>query len=170
MKVTRVSTIVASDKAAGKGQAAKRLEMERYVPYQLALLSGRLSLALQQVCKQKYDISRVEWRILALVGQVDFCSASNLVERSIMDAVAVHRAVKRLEALGYIQRTESQRDMRVRTLSLTREGRKVYETIIPYAVALEEQLLSGLPSALAEQFKEALRLLVEHEIDLGLTE
>jgi len=141
--------------------------MEDYVPYQLALLSDRLSLALQRVSKQKYDLSRTEWRVMALVGQVDECSATDLVERSTMDAVAVHRAVKRLEALGYMNRAESLRDMRVRVLSLTQEGRKVYETIIPHAMELQAQLLSSLPPALAAQFQEALKFLVEQQADFN---
>ena len=163
MKITGVSTSRTKDKP----RAAERLLMEHYVPYQLALLSSRLSLALERVCKRKFDISRTEWRVLALVGQVDSCAASELVERSVMDAVAIHRAVKRLESLGYLQRSESDRDMRVRPLSLTSSGRKVYQTIVPYAVELEGKLLQGLPPALAASFKEALQHLAAMDADFG---
>jgi DNA-binding MarR family transcriptional regulator len=140
------------------------------VPYQLALLSSRLSLALEVVCKRKFDISRTEWRVLALVGQSDECAASDLVERSVMDAVAVHRAVKRLEALGYLCRSESQHDLRVRPLSLTPAGREVYGTVIPYAIELEEQLLGSLPRAKAQQFRETLAQLAAQGEDFGLLE
>jgi len=146
----------------------ERLQMEHYVPYQLALLSSRLSLTLEAVCKRKFDIARTEWRVLALIGQSDTCAASDLVERSVMDAVAVHRAVKRLEALGYLCRSESEHDMRVRPLSLTPAGREVYETIIPYAIELEERLLSSLPRAKAQQFRDTLAQLAAQEADIGI--
>ena len=163
MKITRVST----SKARGTRSGAKRLAMEQYLPYQLALLSSRLSLALERVCKQQFDISRTEWRVLALVGQVDACAASELVERSVMDAVAVHRAVKRLESLGYIERSENQRDMRVRPLSLTVEGREIYQTIVPYALELEARLLQGLPQSQVEPFRKALQQLMTQDLDFG---
>lgn len=151
-----------------KRVAPQRLAMEQYVPYQLALLSSRLSLALERVCKRKFDISRTEWRVLALVGQVDSCAASELVEHSVMDAVAIHRAVKRLESLGYLQRSESNRDMRVRPLSLTPAGRHVYRSIVPHAVELEGTLLQGLPPSLVSPFKEALQHLMAMDATFGI--
>jgi len=144
--------------------------MEHYVPYQLASLSSRLSKALEVVCKRKFDISRTEWRVLALVGQSDACAASDLVERSVMDAVAVHRAVKRLEGLGYVCRSESQHDLRVKPLSLTPAGRTVYETIVPYAAELEKQLLSPLSPAKARQFRETLEQLAALALEVGASE
>lgn len=142
--------------------------MEHYVPYQLAQLSSRLSRALEAVCKRKFDLSRTEWRVLALVGQSDTCAASDLVERSVMDAVAVHRAVKRLESLGHLCREESAHDLRVRPLSLTAQGREVYRTIVPYAVELEERLLAGLSPAKAQQFRDTLLQLSTQGSDLEL--
>jgi len=142
--------------------------MEHYVPYQLALLSSRLSLALEAVCKRKFDIARTEWRVLALVGQSDACAASDLVERSVMDAVAIHRAVKRLELLGYLCRSELEQDLRVRLLSLTPAGRDVYETIIPYAIELEERVLGSLSRAKAQQFRDTLAQLAVGEADIKI--
>lgn len=120
-------------------RSSRRLRMEHYVPYQLAL-----------------------------IGQNEACTASDLVERSVMDAVAVHRAVKRLESLGHVCREESAHDLRVRRLSLTAQERKVYRTIIPYAIELEGRLLGGLAPAKARQFRELLRQLAEQSADLEL--
>ena len=146
----------------------KRLQMESYLPYQLALLSSRLSLSLEKICKRDFSISRTEWRVLALVGQVESCAASELVERSVMDAVAVHRAVKRLETIGLLARSESADDLRVRPLRLTAQGRKVYQTVIPYAVDLQAQLLGRLPAPLRKPFKEALQLLTKGDASFEL--
>lgn len=147
---------------------SKRLQMEHYVPYQLALLSSRLSTALEEVCKRKFDIVSTEWRVMALVGQVDSCSATELVEASTMDAVAIHRAVKRLDALGYLARSAAEHDLRVRLLSLTSEGRKVYRTIVPYAIELQEQLLQGLAKEDALRFRTTLQQLVGAKVSFDL--
>ncbi|HYP82714.1 MarR family winged helix-turn-helix transcriptional regulator [Variovorax sp.] len=148
--------------------SSKRLQMEDYVPYQLALLSSRLSAALEEVCKREFDIVSTEWRVMALVGQVDSCSASELVEASTMDAVAIHRAVKRLDALGYLSRSAAEHDLRVRLLSLTAEGRKVYRTIVPYAIELQHQLLQGLAKEDALRFKVTLTQLAREKVDFDL--
>jgi DNA-binding MarR family transcriptional regulator len=80
------------------------------------------------------------------------CSASDLVERSGLDAVAIHRAVKKLEALGYVTRQSVEHDKRLRLLQVTPAGRRLYEAVVPYALALQARLLGHLDP------KEALAL------------
>ena len=164
MTVDRVST----PRRTGGHHSGERLAIEHYVPYQLASLSSRLGLALERVCKRMFDLTRNEWRVLALVGQFDSCAASKLVERSVMDAVAIHRAVKRLESLGYLQRAESKHDMRVRPMSLTPAGRDVYSAVVPLAMELEDRLLRALPPSLVSPFKEALQHLTATDPEFHL--
>ena len=85
-----------------------------------------------------------------------------------MDAVAIHRAVKKLDALGYLFRSATEHDLRVRLLSLTPEGRKVYRTIVPYAIELQEQLLQGLAKEDMHQFKTTLQQLVLERVSFDL--
>ena len=136
------------------------LVIEDYVPYQLALLSSKLSHALGSVCQSECGITRNEWRVLALIGQSGVCAAASLVERKVMDTVAVHRAVKRLDEMRLISRETSQHDGRVRLLVLTKKGLQVYGKIVPYAAELERRLLAGLSAADGERFKVALAALL----------
>jgi DNA-binding MarR family transcriptional regulator len=88
--------------------------MDHYVPYQLALLSSRLAAELESVYRELYGLSRTEWRALALIGETEGCAAAALVERSTMDVVAVHRAVKRLLELGFVERDTAAHDRRLK--------------------------------------------------------
>lgn len=130
---------------AGRGDGVRvPLTMDDYVPYQLALLSSRLSRELEAVYGESPGLSRTEWRTLALVGEFGESAATAVVERSGMDAVAVHRAVKRLEETGLIQRVSSSADKRLKPLRLTPAGAASYQAIVPHALDLERRLLARL--------------------------
>jgi len=141
--------------------------MEGYVPYQLALISSRLSRALETAYKSTHELSRTEWRALALVAETSECASAKLVERSGMDAVAVHRAVKHLESLGYISRQSVAHDRRVKSLRITPEGWRVYQTIVPSALALEQRVLQSLSADEAKFFKSALNKLMSETLSLA---
>lgn len=134
--------------------------MDEYVPYQLAILSSRLSRSLEEVFGREHGLTRPEWRVLALASEVESCRASELVIRSGMDAVAIHRAIKRLDEKGLIERSPADADKRARPLRVTEQGRAVYEAVIPHALELEQRLLSSLDERDAENFRAALRQLM----------
>jgi len=134
--------------------------MDHYVPYQLALLSSRLAAELESVYRELYGLSRTEWRTLALIGETEGCAATTLVERSTMDVVAVHRAVKRLVQLGFVERDTAAHDRRLKPLGLTEAGRAAYEAVIPHASSLERKLLSRLSSEDRKSLRRVLTALL----------
>ena len=148
------------DIAPDNDGADARLAMDDYVPYQLAVLSSRLSRELESAYGERHGLSRTEWRTLALVGEVDESAATTVVERSGMDAVAVHRAVKRLEELGLMQRASSSTDKRLKPLRLTESGKAVYRSIVPHARELERRLLNKLLPDEVRMFRKVLSKLV----------
>jgi DNA-binding MarR family transcriptional regulator len=73
-----------------------------------------------------------------------------------MDKAKVNRAVMRLVAAGLILAGTSLRDRRVNVLKLTPRGQKIYERIVPMALAHEKALLEPLSDA---ELKELVRLI-----------
>ncbi|MDM0012010.1 MarR family winged helix-turn-helix transcriptional regulator [Variovorax sp. J22P168] len=144
---------------------ARSLALEEYVPYKLALLSSRLSHGLESACERECGISRTDWRVLASIAQQEGCPAASLVDPHIMDAVAVHRAVRRLETAGLVVAKAVEADRRMRLLMTTASGRKVYETLVPYALELEERMLSALPESNRAQFAASLGKLLSIPIE-----
>ena len=162
MKVIGVSTT--GDKRASR----RRLRMQDYLPYQLAILSSRLSLALEEVFGKEHGLTRTEWRVLALSSEVESCRASDLVLWSGVDAVAIHRAIKRLEELALVERTSADDDKRARPLRLTDKGMNVYLSVVPNAEALERRLLANLDKEDVDVFKRVMKRLVAGEFDAKL--
>ncbi len=136
-----------------------------YTPYQFAIISSRLSRTLELSYGTQHGLARAEWRTLALACEQERCASSELVLRAGLDAVAIHRAVKRLEALGYLTRQSDTDDKRKRRLSVTAAGRAVYEQVVPHALALEQRLFKNLSQTEARTLRKVLNKLCLENFD-----
>ena len=95
--------------------------------------------------RDEFGISVTEWRILAVLGRYPGLTASEVVARTAMDKVAIHRGVKALLGKGYLERRTDKGDRRRQVLHITRpKGQAVIEDIIPRARRFERQLLEAL--------------------------
>ena len=80
------------------------LELDRFLPYRLSVLSNRISQDIARLYAERFALGITEWRVLAVLGRYPDLSASELVERTAMDKVAVSRAVARLLRDGRLKR------------------------------------------------------------------
>ena len=72
-------------------------------------------------------------------------TASDVVERTAMDKVAIHRGVKTLVQRGLLERRTDDGDRRRQNLRLTPgAGRALVDEIVPRALAFERELLGAL--------------------------
>jgi len=86
----------------------------------------------------------VRFLLSGILSEVESCRASDLVLWSGVDAVAIHRAIKRLEELVRVERTSADDDKRARPLGLTDKGLNLYLSVVPHAEALGRRLLANL--------------------------
>ncbi|TWB22586.1 DNA-binding MarR family transcriptional regulator [Nitrospirillum amazonense] len=120
------------------------LQLNRFLPYRLNILSKKVSLALATRYQERFGLSIPEWRVLATLGQEQPLSSNDIVERTAMDKAKVSRAVNRLVAAGLLDRQPHPRDQRLLRLSFSARGRDLYAQVAPEALAWEAQLLSVL--------------------------
>lgn len=140
-----------SDRAAyGAPPAAdadQRLDLRSFLPYRLSILQLAVSRSLARIYATQFNLSRYEWRALAVLAQEAPLTAVALAERTSMDKVQVSRAVARLIAAGRVARETDPKDRRRAPLRLTPAGRALYRRIVPLAKARERQLTSALTPA-----------------------
>ena len=79
-----------------------------------------------------------------MLGRFPGLSAAEVAEQTMMDKVAVSRAVSKLLKSGRIDRQLAHADRRRSILNLTDAGRRVLDEIAPLALQFEEDLLHGL--------------------------
>ena len=123
-----------------------RLDLDRFLPYRLSVLSNRLSSAIAREYSQRFDLSVTEWRVMAILGRTPELSANQVAQRAAMDKVAVSRAVARLLASGRIERDLDEDDRRRSVLRLSEAGYAIYDEVVPLALDFERQVLGELPT------------------------
>lgn len=120
------------------------LILEEFLPFRLSVLSNRVSSAVAKLYEDRFDLKLPEWRIMAILGRNPNLTASQIVDISRMDKVAISRAVKRLVEMERLTATGDPQDARRQRLNLSDEGWKIYDQIVPLALSVEEKLLAGM--------------------------
>lgn len=123
------------------------LDLEKFLPYRLSVLSNRISQKIAEIYQTRYGLNVTEWRVIAILARYPGISATEVTRRSAMDKVAVSRAVRSLLDDRRIDRTLNHADRRTKLLELTPEGRRLVEAITPAALAYEKALLDALGPA-----------------------
>jgi DNA-binding MarR family transcriptional regulator len=127
--------------------ASPRLELERFLPYRLSVLSNRISAAIARTYRERFGLAVTEWRVMAVLGRYPALSAGEVAQRTAMDKVAVSRAVARLLDRGLLARETHGDDRRRSVLALSPSGRRVHDQVVPLALDYERELLAPLDPA-----------------------
>jgi DNA-binding MarR family transcriptional regulator len=133
-----------SPKRTGNRKMKDELILEEFLPYRLSVLSHTVSTTIASVYEKRFGVSIPEWRVIAILGRFPGLSAVDVAERTLMDKVAVSRAVTKLIKNGRIDRQFADADRRRSILNLSEEGRKVHDEIAPLALQFENDLLDGV--------------------------
>src|ERR1700686_3518258 len=147
------------------GEAAP-LKLEKFLPYQLNVLSGLVSLVLSRVYARRYGIGMSEWRVLVTLGQYGVMTGKAIGAHTHMHKTKVSRAVALMEERKLLVRRANRADMRESFLSLTAAGRTMYEEVAPHALDFAGRLTEILTPGDREAFNRALQQLTERSAQL----
>ena len=148
-------------KPAPAGAEHAPLELERFLPYQLSILSNTVSQAIANDYQRRYDLSMTEWRVMAVLARFHGLSAREVAERTAMDKVAVSRALAGLVEAGRVHRETHGNDKRRSVLSLTEAGWLIHDDVAPMARAHERELLTKLDESERQWLMRILDKLLE---------
>jgi DNA-binding MarR family transcriptional regulator len=143
------------------------LDLEKFLPYQLSVLSNTISGAIAETYSSRYGLSIPEWRVLAVLGRFPGSSAGEVAEKTAMDKVAVSRAVSRLLEAGRIEREFADADRRRSILRMSASGVEIYERIAPVLLQYEAELLAGLSATDRRHLDRILARLVSRARQVG---
>ena len=123
-------------------------ELGSFLPYQLSVASNAVSALIAERYRKRFGLKIAEWRVMAVLGDAEAVGGSltqrDLTAATLMDKVAVNRAVKVLEERGLVARAPNPEDGRSHLLVLTGEGRGIHGEVMPLARATEADLLADL--------------------------
>ena len=126
-----------------KAAAARPLVLGRFTPYRIVALGHAMSDRLQRAYANE-NITINEWRVLAVIAQEASLAARDVVRLTPLDKMSVSRAVASLEAKGFAERSVSSSDRRVNVVSLTRDGRALFDRAAALALDYEDDILTVL--------------------------
>lgn len=138
-----------------------RLSLQAFIPYRLNSLAQVVSDGFAVAYSEIFGISPPEWRVLATLGEFREMSAKDISQHSRMHKTRVSRAVLSLEKRRLLIRAPSAVDRREEILSLSPDGREIYDAISPMAKHYQESLLAGLSEADRETLDRLIRHLME---------
>lgn len=138
-----------------------QFSLDDFLPYQLAVVSSRVSREFSEIYAEHFDMTVPEWRVIVHLYNAGPVSIREIQARVDMDKSKVSRAASRLEKTGFITKETNTDDRRLLKLGLTAEGQKRMQQIIPLANAFESKLVERLGPDMAQFRKTLLNLLKE---------
>jgi len=134
--------------------------LEDFLPYRLSLLSNTVSQGISSAYRSQFGLSVTEWRVVAVLGRFPGLTASEVVEQTAMDKVAISRAVKKLQEKGLLERNPHSEDRRRMPLNLAPgKGTALFNDVVPKALDYERRFLSTLTDDELSQFHRLVRKL-----------
>ena len=120
------------------------LSLDGFLPFRLSVVSNVVSDAIASTYQALFGLRIPEWRLVAVIAESDGLSQQQLGQRTRMDKVTVSRAAIALADRGLVARRGNPTDQRSHLLSLTPDGRALYEQVAPKALEMERRIFGGL--------------------------
>lgn len=136
-------------------------DLEAFLPYLLNQAAEATSRAFQAVYRDRYGMTRTQWRVLAHLGQFGDMTARDICARSHIEKTKVSRAVAALESEGMLKRAPSPEDGRAEILSLTGKGRMAHAELGELARAHDRALRAAVGPEASARLDEGLRRLID---------
>lgn len=133
----------------------------------LDALPGHYIRRLQQIAvaiflqeTEGHGVTPVQYAALQTVANAPGIDQRSLARAIGFDTSTIAAVVDRLEARGQLLRAVSPDDRRVRLLTLTTEGQRTLEAVIPGMRRAQERMLEPLPKAERAEFMRMLKQIV----------
>lgn len=120
------------------------LSLEDFLPYRLNRLADAMSRDFSRLYRERFGMTRPEWRLLATLGQYGTMTATAIGQHSSMHKTKVSRAVTALEQRRWLARRPDEADRRIEHLTLTKAGTDAYLQLVPVAHSFEEVLFARM--------------------------
>ena len=133
------------------------LVLDRFLPYRLSVASNLVSDRIARAYATLFGLTIPEWRLIAVIAEVEAITQAEIGERTRMDKVTVSRAAIALVERGLLSRAPNPMDKRSHHLSLTAGGRDLYGAIAPKALELEGRIFDRFSREELDGFVAMLR-------------
>lgn len=136
------------------------LNLERYLPHRLDLVSNLVAEALAPVLAQ-FVLGTREWRILEILGTFGQMNCKQLGAHAGMNKSRVSRVVHDLVTRQLIEMRSDTADQRKSIVGLTADGQRLYKECSPLVINTAAQIEEAIEPNDREAFMRVLLRLTE---------
>ncbi len=104
-----------------------------------------------------FDLTPVQFAALDAIGHHPGTDQATVAEMIAYDRATIGGVIERLEQKGWVDRVVSERDRRARVLSLTAEGERILQALVPVVRNLQDEILASLGEADRARFLRLAR-------------
>ena len=104
-----------------------------------------------------FDLTPVQFAALDAIGHHPGTDQARVAEMIAYDRATIGGVIERLEQKGWVDRVVSERDRRARVLSLTAEGERILQALVPVVRNLQDEILQALGEADRARFLKLAR-------------
>ena len=146
---------------AGKkpGSSAAKLPMRDFAhSLPMALLQARESAMRRfRPMLRNHGLTEQQWRVIRGLAEVESIEVSELAERCMLLAPSLTRILQFLESKRLIERQRVVTDQRRSTISLTKDGRRLFARVAPDSEACYAEIEEAFGKEGLDQLYEQLR-------------
>jgi DNA-binding MarR family transcriptional regulator len=135
---------MAKTRSSGHRNDEVTLDLPNYFPAIMTAVANQWSRESAALYLKEFNVTLVEWRLMALMAVEDWITASRVDAVIGMDKASVSRGVRLLEHRGLVETRPSALDPRRREMNLTPAGRALQSRIAKVASAREARMLDCL--------------------------
>jgi DNA-binding MarR family transcriptional regulator len=138
------------------------LSLADFLPYQISILSNRVSSTIASAYQDKFALSVTQWRIMAVLGEAAGehergVSGDTVSQRTQVEKSLISRAMKQLIARNLVRRETDVSDARKHCLRLSKTGAEIYRQVVPLSKAYEQELFDCLSDEELSSFKSLIK-------------
>jgi DNA-binding MarR family transcriptional regulator len=152
----RKSAPIAARSSVRKTAAGPVLDLDKYVPGLLTLITSNLSGGASAAYLSLYAVGIETWRVMVMLAIEGRVTAQQVVQLLGVDKGAVSRTFKTMNAEGLLQLEPDPHDLRVRYAVMTPKGRALHDRMIRLALLREAVALSVLSDAEVRVLRDLL--------------
>lgn len=134
-----------------------RLHLDQFLPYRLSVAANAVSTRISHSYRRRFGLKIPEWRLVAILAEHIKMTPQEIGKKGELDKITVSRAAAALIARGLVAQHRNPKDGRSHFLSLTAEGRALYDEIAPAALQLEAELLADFSAQDRDMLAQLLR-------------
>jgi DNA-binding MarR family transcriptional regulator len=147
--------------------ALGEIGLNQFAPYLMNRITARWNGNMAEALKQ-HDITTAKMRALAVLSVSSSVTINELAVYTVTEQSTMSRTLDSLEEQGFVRRQPRPEDMRIRDVTITEEGRTVFEKVWPTMFGLLSQMFDGVDDQEYQAFiatlHKVLRNIRKHEI------